>query len=345
MKRKIGGSEKSGRDSSPIRTKTRRFTGTFDLDHLRMLVRRNSINYEDDFKRQLEAFRANVELFRLSPNVYLRQFDMLANFVMSLAHLYKEVASVIPNEIFTLLKEFGKVMDPKIRNTFVQGLMHLRGKNVVTQLELYPAFIKLAASSDKALRKLLESFMVNDTLKTNRKRKDLKITSQLQQIFGNSIQDDNTHVSKLAMNVMTKLYAKRVWEDAKTVNLIADGCFSKNAKCSAMAVKFFLGKDEMPGDEDDEDSENEGKSKTMKQQRSEKQLLLAARVAKKTNKRKKRLDRAKNFLKKAKAKDRRDPLNFSAINLLYDAQSFAEKLYALLVKSNQKYETRLVSLH
>jgi protein SDA1 len=55
---------------------------------------------------------------------------------------------------------------------------------------------------------------------------------------------------------MIDLYKKQIWNDAKTVNVISTGCFSKFTKVLRNALQFFLSKNE---EKADSDSENEVK--------------------------------------------------------------------------------------
>jgi hypothetical protein len=55
-------------------------------------------------------------------------------------------------------------------------------------------------------------------------------------------------------NILIELYKKQIWNDAKTVNVIAASCFCKIAKVVAMALQFFLGKD-VEKEEKDSDSD------------------------------------------------------------------------------------------
>lgn len=47
------------------------------------------------------------------------------------------------------------------------------------------------------------------------------------------------------------LYKKQIWNDAKTVNVIASACFCKITKVVVLALQFFAGKD-TEKDSDDE---------------------------------------------------------------------------------------------
>lgn len=52
------------------------------------------------------------------------------------------------------------------------------------------------------------------------------------------------------------MYRKQIWNDAKTVNVIAGACFSKITKVLALAVQFFAGRDT---EKDESDSESDVK--------------------------------------------------------------------------------------
>ena len=55
----------------------------------------------------------------------------------------------------------------------------------------------------------------------------------------------------LSQNLLIDLYKKQIWNDAKTVNVIASTCFSKLTKVLTLALQFFGGKDA------EKDSDNE----------------------------------------------------------------------------------------
>lgn len=52
---------------------------------------------------------------------------------------------------------------------------------------------------------------------------------------------------------MIDLYKKNIWNDAKTVNVVADACFSQVPKILATALNFFLGHDKEEVDEDEDE--------------------------------------------------------------------------------------------
>lgn len=78
--------------------------------------------------------------------------------------------------------------------------------------------------------------------------------------------------------------------------------------------------------------------------KDESQILLSLRVGKKTKKREKRTQRALKSVRRDKKKSKRDgnaAINFSALNLIYDPQDFAEKLFKLVESTNEGFELKL----
>lgn len=47
------------------------------------------------------------------------------------------------------------------------------------------------------------------------------------------LKDSAAIAAKTSLDVMTTLYRKNVWRDAKTVNVISGGCLSKETKVSS----------------------------------------------------------------------------------------------------------------
>ena len=71
------------------------------------------------------------------------------------------------------------------------------------------------------------------------------------------LEDRNGTAAKCSLDVLVKLYRKKVWEDNKTVNVMAAACFSAESKVRATALNFFLGIDDEQMAKLDEDSDDE----------------------------------------------------------------------------------------
>jgi len=138
---------------------------------------------------------------------------------------------------------------------------------------------------------------------------------------------------------MIELYKRKVWNDAKTVNVIAEACLNSNPKIVVAACKFFLILS-YDHESDDADSSDEG-------EHGDKIALLKQRKGSKMTKgREAKLEKA---IKQEKRKQLRKSLvkfstDFLPIDTIHDPQGFVEKLFSNLKKSNDKYEVKLYML-
>ena len=146
-----------------------------------------------------------------------------------------------------------------MRLSFVTALKILRGKDVASPSLVLPVLLKLFRCEDKGLRKFLHAIIVSDLKKLNQKHKVSNINRKLQNFIFQMLQDANETASKRALNVMIELYKRRIWNDEKTVNVIAEACLHDNPKVIVPACKFFLILDyEFESDQEDS-SEDEAK--------------------------------------------------------------------------------------
>lgn len=170
----------------------------------------------------------------------------------------------------------------------------------------------------------------------NAKHKDMKLNATLQNFMFSMVKDSNPKAAKMSLDIMVELYKKNIWNDAKTVNVLANvGCFSKATKVMVASLKFFLGTDE-----DDEGSDSDSDKEP-----DLKAAMLATRVTKKTKKRAKQLDNVKKLYKKSQNKKKKAPtFNFSAIHLIHNPQGMAEDLFQQLQNGNERFEVKLLHL-
>lgn len=150
------------------------------------------------------------------------------------------------------------------------------------------------------------------------------------------LKDSNAKAAKMSVNIMIDLYKKNIWNDSKTVNVIANvGCFSKFTKVMVASLKFFLGTD--PDDKDSDESESDGPDL--------KSAILANRVNKKTKKRQKQLAGIKKLVTKTKKKKTKPAdFNFSGIHLVHNPQGMAENLFKQLQNTNERFEVKMMHL-
>jgi protein SDA1 len=103
--------------------------------------------------------------------------------------------------------------------------------------------------------------------KANKTKRDDKLNRSVQNFLQAAVMDENEAAAKKALAVLTELYRRNIWNDARTVNLVADATKHKSPKILVASLKFFLGQDEAAeaaaeaGNDTDSD-EDEDKPKT-----------------------------------------------------------------------------------
>lgn len=157
----------------------------------------------------------------------------------------------------------------------IQALMLLRSKKQIDQAKVLSLFFFLFRCRDKNLRSQLYLHIVSDVKAANSKGKNHKLNKSLQQYMYSLIVPDDTPTNvinatessgdatdicaKYSLDVCIELYRRNVWNDSKTVNIIAEACLSPYPKVLVAALKFFLGTDrsnEESDEEQDEDGNN-----------------------------------------------------------------------------------------
>ncbi|EDS30309.1 mystery 45A [Culex quinquefasciatus] len=308
-----------------------------NLPQLQNLIKRDPESYKEEFLQQYQHFLSVLEIFRLEPDKENKSLCESIMFLAQIAQCYIEELKTFPQTIVDLLKTHSTTLDPEMRNTFCRALILLRNKNLISPLDLLELFFQLLRCPDKALRTFLENHIITDIKNMNAKQKDMKLNSTLQNFMYTMLKDANPKAAKMSIDIMIELYKKRIWNDAKTVNVIATvGCFSKITKVMVASLKFFLGTDEDDSKEDEEDSDKEADLKG---------VMMANKVNKKTKKRKKQLEAAKKLYHQAqKKKTKAVSFNFSAVHLIHNPQGMAENLFKQLQASNERFEVKLMHL-
>ncbi|XP_039289526.1 protein SDA1 homolog [Nilaparvata lugens] len=308
-----------------------------NIYQLQNLLKRDPQSYKDEFNQQQQHYQSLMTVFLLRPDQPNKQLNDLVLFMAQVAHCFPEALADFAQQLINVLQTHSTVLHPSMRMNFCRALILLRNKNLLAPNDLLPLFFQLLKCQDKNLRKFLETHIINDIKNLNARHKNAKLNTSLQNFMYGILKDNNAKAAKMSVNIMIELYKKNVWNDAKTVNVIATACFSKVAKVMVAALKFFIGTD--PADDkksDDSDSDDEP---TLKD------VMFATRVNKKTRKREKEVKKAKKLeVKNQKEKSDAPTFNFSALHLIHDPQGFAEKLFRQLEATHERFEVRLMTL-
>ncbi|KAF8509431.1 SDA1-domain-containing protein [Hysterangium stoloniferum] len=323
-----------------------------NLPQLQNLIKRDPLAYREEFLQQWNHYESIRKIFEINPDEQAHHFRQLVSFLSQVAQCYPKETADFPSHISTLLLESYSSLSPDTRKTLIQNLVMLRNKNVITSIELLKTlFPLLPRTTSSALRTFIRKTILSDIRTANLKAKNHKLNRAVQAMLfsmiergmdGEVLGDKGKLRAPPAANNATKqsgdeamwavvlakeLWKKGIWNDSKTVSIVALGCFHPFAKVQSAALHFFLGSD----DEDEQESEDEeGPDVKGLQHRRE--------INKKTRSGDKKLMKS---MKAAKRKEKRNAEtktpNFPALQLLNDPQSFGEKLYDNLNRYDKRF--------
>uniref|UniRef100_A0A2K5C433 Protein SDA1 n=1 Tax=Aotus nancymaae TaxID=37293 RepID=A0A2K5C433_AOTNA len=261
-----------------------------------------------EFLQQCNHYKFNVEIFKMQPDKPSKELAELVMFMAQMSHCYPEYLSNFPQEIKDLLSCNHTILDPDLRMTFWKALILLRNKNLINPSSPLELFFELLLCH-KLLRKTLYTHNVTDIKNINAEHKNNKVNVGLQNFMYTVLRDSNATAAKMSPDVMIECYRRNIWNDAKTVSVIATACFSKVTKILVAALTFFLGKDE---------DENR---------------ILQGRKVPKTR---------KSWKRNKRRRKKPEVFNFSAIHLIHDRQDFAEILLKQPECCKERFEVKML---
>ena len=288
-------------------------------------VKRDKESYKEEFLKILKKFEEQFNIFLFNPSRKIKGFKELLMFFAHLSHLFKEETAFIPKGLCKIISENYLTIPHEVRLTIVDSLSIMCKSGILSLLEVIPLFFNLMRCQDKILRKRLTDYIISSLTKVNEKHKNVNINKNIQNFCEKLLEDSNKKLARKTLNIIVNLYQKKIWNDSRTINMLANiAVNAKDIKISSAACKFFLSEyDTEQGDSSDEEDLEELKNKYK---------LLGKGYSQKTKKRKAKL---KQLMKSIERKEERNKkiktnTNFLPIDQLNDPYSFAEKLFHLM---------------
>ena len=288
-------------------------------------VKRDKESYKEEFLKILKKFEEQFTIFSFDPSRKIKGFKELLMFFAHLSHLFKEETAFIPKGLCKIISENYLTIPHEVRLTIVDSLSIMCKSGILSLLEVIPLFFNLMRCQDKILRKRLTDYIISSLTKVNEKHKNVNINKNIQNFCEKLLEDSNKKLARKTLNIIVNLYQKKIWNDSRTINMLANiAVNAKDIKISSAACKFFLSEyDTEQGDSSDEEDLEELKNKYK---------LLGKGYSQKTKKRKAKL---KQLMKSIERKEERNKkiktnTNFLPIDQLNDPYTFAEKLFHLM---------------
>ncbi|KAF8558438.1 protein required for actin cytoskeleton organization and cell cycle progression [Imleria badia] len=318
---------------------------TANLPQLQNLIKRDPAAYKEEFLQQYNHYNSIRQLFLISPDddnaAHLRE---LVAFIAQVAVCYPKETVDFPSHLSSLVLEHYGALTQDTRKTLLHNLVILRNKNVISSIDLLKnLFPLLPRTTSSSLRAFIRKTILSDIRTANLRTKNHKLNRAVQAMLFAMIErgmdadvlgdkgklraSPNSEDAMWAVILTKELWRKQTWSDAKSVSIVALGCFHPVVKVQSASLHFFLGSDEDKEDSDDE-SDQEVDIKALHHRRE---------INKKTRSADKKLQKRLNAAKKKKNKPSESTPNFPALQLLNDPQSFAEKLYDNLSRYDRRF--------
>ncbi|KAF9452794.1 SDA1-domain-containing protein [Macrolepiota fuliginosa MF-IS2] len=322
---------------------------TSNLPQLQNLIKRDPIAYKEEFLQQWTHYNSVREIFKFNPDEQAQNFRELVTFISQVSTCYPNETKDFPSHISSLLLDNYGSLSSDMRKTLVQNLVMLRNKDVISSLQLLKTlFPLLPRTTSSTLRSSIRKTILSDIRTANLRTHNHKLNkavqamlfSMIEQGMASEIVGDKGKVraaghttdiqggeeAMWAIILTKELWKKGIWTDAKTVSILSLGCLHPTAKVQSASIHFFLS-----SEDEEEDSEKEEEDIDVKALQHRREIKKKTRSG--DNKLRKQLKTAK---KKKQQKAQSTP-NFPALQLLYDPQTFAEKLYDILNTHDKRF--------
>ncbi|KAF8136121.1 SDA1-domain-containing protein [Boletus edulis] len=334
---------------------------TANLPQLQNLIKRDPAAYKEEFLQQYNHYNSIRQLFAISPDDNAEHFRELVTFIAQVAVCYPKETADFASHLSSLVLEHYGALSPDTRKSLLHNLVILRNKNVISSIDLLKTlFPLLPRTTSSSLRAFVRKTILSDIRTANLRTKNHKLNRAVQAMLFTMVERGmdadvlgdkgklrtpaNGEDAMWAVILTKQLWQKQTWSDAKSVSIVALGCFHPVVKVQSASLHFFLGSDDDKENSDDEPDQASisftpaSSSSHLPQEVDVKALHHRREINKKTRSADKKLQKQLNAAKKQKYNPSESSTpNFPALQLLNDPQSFAEKLYDNLSRYDKRF--------
>ncbi len=139
-----------------------------------------------------------------------------------------------------LIEELGKILHPYNRKKAIGSIMILRAKGILYPITTIKFFLKQFNIEDKELRKQIFKEILNDIRKMNKHHKNNQINLEIKNYMAEHISKNSDKMAQKSIQLLIELYKRNIWTDNRTINIIAEGCFSSSTKIRLISAYFLI---------------------------------------------------------------------------------------------------------
>ncbi|KAG6379096.1 SDA1-domain-containing protein [Boletus reticuloceps] len=246
---------------------------TANLPQLQNLIKRDPAAYKEEFLQQYNHYNSIRQLFAISPDDNAEHFRELVTFIAQVAVCYPKETADFASHLSSLVLEHYGALSPDTRKSLLHNLVILRNKNVISSIDLLKTlFPLLPRTTSSSLRAFIRKTILSDIRTANLRTKNHKLNRAVQAMLFTMVERGmdadvlgdkgklrtstaapaNGEDAMWAVILTKQLWQKQTWSDAKSVSIVALGCFHPVIKVQSASLHFFLGSDDDKADSDDE---------------------------------------------------------------------------------------------
>lgn len=193
------------------------------------------------YQMQYKHYESELDIFKLRPTYDSARFTDLITFMSHVGPCYKKECSQLPIQMMELMETNANSLHPDVRFKLFQCIIQLHNKDMIDPVKILQLSFKLFSVQDKNLRIAVGDFIINDIKGLNKNKTNEKVNRKVQALLFDILAEDTTIAARKTIYILSELYRRKIWTDARTVNVIASACKSSSTRVMIAALNFFLG--------------------------------------------------------------------------------------------------------
>lgn len=308
------------------------------LSILQSFVKKTPDAYREEFVGQYTYLKNELEILTLCPSKESPRLVELMDFVSQTISCYEEFAEEFLSMLVSILETKTESLQPTIRFKVYQSLAISHRQLNGDSLKILKLSFHLLSVHDKLFRAYVTEFILTEIKRLQSHKQQANSRNAIQSFIHSIVGDTNSTIAYRCVEILSRLYRKKIWTDARSVNILALACFHSEQKVYLGAINFFLGiESALAADEEDEENEV-NKTEINKFEHSKKTKKRARLIEKQKS------QLAKKMNSKLSEKQAAAPL-YPAIMLIHDPHSLAEHLFKKLKQNGGRFEHKLIIMN
>ncbi|KDD72819.1 hypothetical protein H632_c2857p0, partial [Helicosporidium sp. ATCC 50920] len=226
-----------------------------DLLLLQNSIKRDPTGYSDEFALQWRHYEACLSLLELSPDNPPPDLVPTLGLVAQVASQYPAQTATFVPRLSALLESRADALNAEVRLAATRALILQRSRRLLTSTALLPLLFRLLRVPDKTLRALVFRHVVADLKAAKKGSRDVSLARAAQGFMYVAVRDEHEGAARRAVGLLAEMWRRRIWRDARTVDVVASAVDHPSPRVVEAALRFFAGADadKAEGEEDSDD--------------------------------------------------------------------------------------------